>query len=79
MQIFNDGSDDIELIWFNNRFVYSNIPKNENIVISGKVKFVYKRQMVNPSYKKIVTKDDLNTISQLEPKYSLTSGLKQEN
>lgn len=32
--------------------------------------------MVNPSYKKIVTKDDLNTISQLEPKYSLTSGLK---
>lgn len=76
--IFNDGSDDIELIWFNNRFVYSNISKNENIVISGKVKFVYKRQMVNPSYKKVVTKDDLNTISQLEPKYSLTSGLKQE-
>lgn len=76
--IFDDGTDTIELIWFNNRFVFGNIPKLENIIISGKVKFGYKKQIINPMYKREENISEIKTTVELEPKYSLTSGLKQE-
>lgn len=75
---FADETGVIELIWFNNRYIYSNISSGDELVISGKIKRTSKIQIINPSYKKSVNVSELKDEVELEPIYQLTSGLTQK-
>lgn len=75
---FADETGVIELIWFNNRYIYSNISSGDELVISGKIKRTSKIQIINPSYKKSINVSELKDEVELEPIYQLTSGLTQK-
>lgn len=72
-----DDTGLLELIWFNNKFVFSNIKMGDEIVVSAKVKITSRIQMVNPSYKKVYEENLLNKKMSLEPIYPLTKGMTQ--
>lgn len=74
---FTDKTGIIELIWFNNRFVYSSLKAGDEVLITGKIKNAPNFKIINPSYKKNYSKNNMNEDSKLEPIYSLTKGLTQ--
>lgn len=74
---FTDKTGIIELIWFNNRFVYSSLKAGDEVLITGKIKNAPNFKIINPSYKKNYSKNNMNENSKLEPIYSLTKGLTQ--
>lgn len=74
---FTDKTGVIELIWFNNRYVYSSLKEGDEVLITGKIKNFPKSKIINPSYKKQYSEKNMNEDSKLEPIYSLTKGLTQ--
>ena len=72
-----DQTGIIDLLWFNNRYIYSNIKYDDKILVTGKIKKFPKCQMINPSYKKVYNENNFKEDSQLEPIYSLTKGITQ--
>lgn len=75
--VFSDNYGTMELVWFNNAYVYSSIPVGTKLTITGKIKKKNKIQMINPSYKKGFV-ENLNDKQSLEPVYPLTYGLTQQ-
>lgn len=75
--VFSDNYGTMELVWFNNVYVYSSIPIGTKLTITGKIKKKNKIQMINPSYKKGFV-ENLNDKQSLEPVYPLTYGLTQQ-
>lgn len=71
-----DSSGIMELIWFNNNYIFHSIKIGDNISVSGKVNKKSKLQMINPSYKK--GKIEISNSCELEPIYPLTSGVTQK-
>ncbi len=77
--ICENESGNIDIIYFNSREGYLRkiFPKNNWIVISGKVGFFNKKyQMINPEYVAPLDKEDF--IKQVIPKYSLTRGINEK-
>ena len=66
---FTDKTGIIELIWFNNRFVYSSLKAGDEVLITGKIKNAPNFKIINPSYKKNYSKNNMNEDSKLEPIY----------
>lgn len=62
-----DQTGIIDLLWFNNRYIYSNIKYDDKILVTGKIKKFPKCQMINPSYKKVYNENNFKEDSQLEP------------
>lgn len=73
-----DNSGYIDLIWFNNRYIYSNIKEGSTLLVTGKAKRSPKLQIINPSYTKSIKEDTIQKDVSLEPIYSLTKGLTQK-
>ncbi|WP_068268310.1 ATP-dependent DNA helicase RecG [Caviibacter abscessus] len=71
-----DDSGIIELIWFNNNYVYHSIKMGDNISVFGKVNKKLKLQIINPSYRK--GKLEISSGYELEPVYPLTNGITQK-
>lgn len=77
--IFKNQTGNINIVWFNNRYILSSLKNNMYIKITGKVRKSSKLQIINPSYKKIMIKDNSGiTTFKNKSIYSLTSGVKQE-
>ena len=55
-----DQTGIIDLLWFNNRYIYSNIKYDDKILVTGKIKKFSKCQMINPSYKKVYNESNFN-------------------
>ncbi|WP_067139817.1 ATP-dependent DNA helicase RecG [Oceanivirga salmonicida] len=76
--ILSDETGFIELIWFNNKYVYSNIVVGTDLIVTAKIKKAARIQMINPSYKKSADISTLNSSVNLEPIYPLTKGINQK-
>ncbi|VWL84916.1 ATP-dependent DNA helicase RecG [Oceanivirga miroungae] len=72
-----DDTGILELIWFNNKYIFSSIKVGDEIIVSSKAKVSSRIQMVNPSYKKTKDESILNKKMSLEPIYPLTKGINQ--
>ncbi|WP_156286000.1 ATP-dependent DNA helicase RecG [Oceanivirga salmonicida] len=76
--ILSDETGCIELLWFNNKYVYSNIVVGTDLIVTAKIKKTARIQMINPSYKKSADISTLNSSVNLEPIYPLTKGINQK-
>lgn len=75
---FFDETGYVELLWFNNKYIYSNLKIGDEVLITGKVRNAPYYKIINPSYKKKYSEDNLNSDSSLVPIYPLTKGLNQK-
>lgn len=77
-----DDSGIMELIWFNNNYIFNSLKANDDVVVTGKVNKKAKIQIINPSYRKTKISSVLNESEksgELTPVYALTSGLSQKS
>lgn len=78
--ILKDDTGIVELVWFNNRFIKSNIKIGDELLVYGKVKRSAKFQLINPEYKRIqdgMVKGSLK-YEQIMPIYPSVASLRQE-
>lgn len=78
--ILKDDTGIVELVWFNNRFIKSNIKIGDELLVYGKVKRSAKFQLINPEYKRIqdgIVKGFLK-YEQIMPIYPSVASLRQE-
>ncbi|MDO5088270.1 MAG: ATP-dependent DNA helicase RecG [Leptotrichiaceae bacterium] len=79
--ILKDETGIMELIWFNNKFMKSNIKVGDELLVYGKIKYAGKFQIVNPEYKKMYpgsTGKEISIHEQILPIYPSTASLRQE-
>ena len=76
--VLSDETGMMELLWFNNRYVKSNVKVGNEIMVYGKVKKGMKMQIINPEYKKIDEKSfEIKKENQILPIYPSTESLRQ--
>ena len=70
-----DGSDTINIKWFNRPDLKKKFKPGDNLLVSGKVTFFYGRQLVNPVYEIIDDMETEKSTGTIIPIYPLTEGL----
>lgn len=74
--LFQDESSSIELIWFNQAHLTKLLPRNSDIIISGKAKFAFgKISIQNPSYELIRKDQEQIHSGRIVPVYHETEGI----
>lgn len=78
--MLKDETGMLELVWFNNKFIKSNISMGDELLVYGKVKRTSKFQMISPEYKKIQVDGEIKgkRNDQILPIYPSTASLRQE-
>lgn len=73
--LVRDGSDVIEVLWFNRPDLKERFKAGQQILISGRVSAFRHLQFVNPSFELLEGKTDFSYSSTIIPVYPLTEGL----
>ncbi len=73
--LVRDGSDTIEVLWFNRPDLKNRFKLHQEILISGKVSAFRHLQFINPSFELLEGKSDFSYASTIIPVYPLTEGL----
>jgi ATP-dependent DNA helicase RecG len=74
--IFEDQSGRIEVVWFNQAHLTKLLPRNSEIILSGKAKFAFgKVSLQNPSYELIRKDEELLHSGRIVPVYHETEGI----
>lgn len=74
--VFNDESGSIEVVWFNQPHLTKMLPRNKEIILSGKAKFsMGKISLQGPSYEMIKPKDQQVHNGRIVPTYHETQGI----
>ncbi len=73
--LVRDGSDVIEVLWFNRPDLKERFKAGHQILISGRVSAFRHLQFVNPSFELLEGKTDFSYSSTIIPVYPLTEGL----
>lgn len=73
--LVRDGSDVIEVLWFNRPDLKARFKAGQQILISGRVSAFRHLQFVNPSFELLEGKTDFSYSSTIIPVYPLTEGL----
>lgn len=81
--LLDDGSDQIQIVWFNQPYIIKNIKAGDKIFISGKVKkTLLGYSFVSPSYEKVCSREDGNPktthTARMVPIYPSTEKLTQK-
>jgi len=74
--IFADETGNIEVVWFNQPHIIKMIPRDTEIILSGKIKFSFgKISMQNPSYEITKKNDEQIHSGRIVPVYHETDGI----
>lgn len=74
--IFEDQSGRIEVVWFNQAHLTKLLPRNSDIILSGKAKFAFgKVSLQNPSYELIRKNEEQVHSGRIVPVYHETDGI----
>jgi ATP-dependent DNA helicase RecG len=74
--IFEDQSGKIEVVWFNQAHLTKLLPRNSDIILSGRAKFAFgKVSLQNPSYELIRKDEEQIHSGRIVPVYHETDGI----
>ncbi len=74
--IFTDDSGSIEVVWFNQPHLIKLLPRNKEIVLSGKAKFAFgKISLVSPNFEVLQSKTEQIHTGRIVPVYHETEGI----
>ena len=74
-----DETGNLNVVWFNNRFIKTTFSDGDEVLMHGKIKRIGKDLvMETPEYERVTTGDSVN-LMRIAPYYSLTEGLTQKD
>ncbi len=74
--LFQDDTGSIEVVWFNQAHLTKFLPRNKEIILSGKVKFSFgKITLQNPNYEFIKKEEEQIHTGRIVPIYHETEGI----